>query len=60
MLSLYGPARPRAHRHPVTPVWGQINTAEIGDGETHPRGIERRVNERVFAIAEYLRSVQRK
>jgi mono/diheme cytochrome c family protein len=51
---------PRAHGEPAMPVWGEIFRHELGDGSTHPRGIERRVHERIYAIAEYLRSIQAK
>jgi mono/diheme cytochrome c family protein len=60
MRSIDGRAMPRAHGDPVMPVWGEVFSKELGDGETHPRGIERRVHERVFAITEYISSVQQK
>ena len=50
----------RAHGEPVMPVWGQILSEELGSkGKLRP-AVERRVQGRIFAIADYLRTIQAK
>ena len=50
----------RAHGEPVMPVWGEVLSDGHGDkGEQRP-AIERRVQGRIFSIAEYLRTIQEK
>jgi mono/diheme cytochrome c family protein len=49
---------PRAHGEPAMPVWGQILSEELGSkGKPRP-AVERRVQGRIYSIAEYLRSIQ--
>ena len=54
-----GREMPRAHGEPAMPVWGDILSEEVGShgGDKHPP-IERRIQGRILAITEYLRSVQ--
>jgi len=48
----------RAHGEPAMPVWGEVLSEGRGDkGEQRP-AIERRVQGRIFSIAEYLRTIQ--
>lgn len=49
----------RAHGDPAMPVWGQILSEELGATGTKRRlPVERRVQGRILAIAEYLQSMQ--
>jgi mono/diheme cytochrome c family protein len=53
-----GREMPRAHGAPTMPVWGEILAREVGGDGSRAVGVERRVQERIYAIAEYLRSIQ--
>jgi mono/diheme cytochrome c family protein len=58
MRAIDGRQAPRAHGEPAMPVWGEILSDELGsEGKQRP-AVERRVHGRIFAIAEYLRSIQ--
>jgi hypothetical protein len=48
----------RAHGEPTMPVWGEVLSEELGSKDKQRPGIERRVHERIFSIAEYLRTIQ--
>ena len=48
---------PRAHGTPAMPVWGDVLS---GGGGPSSVPVERRVQERILAIAEYLRMIQGK
>ena len=48
----------RAHGEPTMPVWGEVLSEELGSKDKQRPAIERRVHERIFAIAEYLRTIQ--
>jgi mono/diheme cytochrome c family protein len=50
----------RAHGEPAMPVWGEILSEELGGKGKQNPAIERRVQSRIFAIAEYLRTIQEK
>ena len=50
----------RAHGEAVMPVWGEVLSDELGSGDKQRPAIERRVHGRIFAIAEYLRTIQAK
>jgi mono/diheme cytochrome c family protein len=50
----------RAHGTPVMPVWGEILGEELAGTGERPLPVERRVHARIYAIAEYLRSLQTK
>jgi len=49
---------PRAHGEPAMPVWGEILSQELGGGDRLRPPIERRVQGRIFLIADYLRTIQ--
>jgi mono/diheme cytochrome c family protein len=50
----------RAHGERAMPVWGEVLSDGLGSkGEQRPP-IERRVQGRIFSIAEYLRTIQEK
>jgi mono/diheme cytochrome c family protein len=55
-----GREMPRAHGTPAMPVWGQILAEELGSTGDRPVAVERRVQTRIYTIAEYLRSIQTK
>ncbi len=55
-----GREMPRAHGEPAMPVWGRILGEELGSTGAHPVPIERRVQGSIYAITEYLRTVQTK
>jgi hypothetical protein len=48
----------RAHGEPAMPVWGEILSEELGSKGKQRPAIERRVQERILSIAEYLRRIQ--
>ena len=48
----------RAHGEPTMPVWGEVLAEELGSKDKQRPPIERRVHGRIFAIAEYLRTIQ--
>ena len=48
----------RAHGEPTMPVWGEVLSEELGSKDKQRPAIERRVQGRIFSIAEYLRTVQ--
>ena len=48
----------RAHGEPAMPVWGEVLSAEHGSKGKQRPPIERRVQGRIFSIAEYLRTIQ--
>lgn len=48
----------RAHGSPAMPVWGQILSEELGSKGKQRPAVERRVQERIFSIAEYLQAIQ--
>ena len=48
----------RAHGEPTMPVLGEVLSEELGSKDKQRPAIERRVHERIFAIAEYLRTIQ--
>ena len=50
----------RAHGEPAMPVWGEILSDELGGKSKQNPAIERRVQSRIFSIAEYLRTIQAK
>jgi mono/diheme cytochrome c family protein len=50
----------RAHGEPAMPVWGEILSDELGGKSNQNPAIERRVQSRIFSIAEYLRTIQEK
>ena len=56
--SIDGREAPRAHGEPAMPVWGEILSEELGSKGKQRPPIERRVQGRIFSIAEYLRSIQ--
>ena len=47
-----------AHGEPSMPVWGEVLSDELGSGDKQRPPIERRVQGRIFLIADYLRSIQ--
>jgi mono/diheme cytochrome c family protein len=47
-----------AHGEPSMPVWGEVLSDELGSGDKRRPAIERRVQGRIFQIADYLRSIQ--
>ena len=49
-----------AHGEPTMPVWGEVLSEEFGSPGKQRPPIERRVQGRIFDIAEYLRSIQEK
>jgi mono/diheme cytochrome c family protein len=49
-----------AHGTPVMPVWGERLGDEIGGAAKHSVGLERRVQGRIIALAEYLKTIQAK
>jgi mono/diheme cytochrome c family protein len=48
----------RAHGTPTMPVWGEVLSEELGSGDKQRPPIERRVQGRIFLIADYLRTIQ--
>jgi hypothetical protein len=48
---------PRVHGDPWMPVWGAVLSQEIGTKEPKA-AVEGKVQGRILAIAEYLRSIQ--
>lgn len=48
----------RAHGEPAMPVWGEILSDELGSHGKQRPAVERRVQGRIFSIAEYLRTIQ--
>ena len=48
----------RAHGEPAMPVWGEVLSDELGSKDKQRPAIERRVQGRIFSIAEYLRTIQ--
>jgi mono/diheme cytochrome c family protein len=48
----------RAHGEPAMPVWGEILSEELGSADKLRPPIERRVQGRIFLIADYLRTIQ--
>jgi mono/diheme cytochrome c family protein len=47
-----------AHGEPTMPVWGEILSDQHGSGDKQRPAIERRVQGRIFLIADYLRTIQ--
>lgn len=47
-----------AHGAPTMPVWGEVLSEELGGGDTQRPPVERRVQSRIFLIADYLRMIQ--
>jgi mono/diheme cytochrome c family protein len=47
-----------AHGAPTMPVWGEVLSEELGSGDRQRPPIERRVQRRIFLIADYLRTIQ--
>jgi mono/diheme cytochrome c family protein len=48
----------RAHGEAAMPVWGEVLSEEYGAKSKQHPAIERRVQGRILAIAEYLRTIQ--
>jgi mono/diheme cytochrome c family protein len=49
-----------AHGEPAMPVWGKVLSEELGSRGKQRPAVERRVQSRIFSIADYLRSIQAK
>jgi hypothetical protein len=47
-----------AHGEPAMPVWGEVLSEELGSADKQRLPIERRVQSRIFSIADYLRTIQ--
>ena len=47
-----------AHGEPTMPVWGEVLSDQHGSAEKQRPAIERRVQSRIFLIADYLRTIQ--
>jgi mono/diheme cytochrome c family protein len=47
-----------AHGEPTMPVWGEVLSDQHGSGDERRPAIERRVQGRIFLIADYLRTIQ--
>jgi mono/diheme cytochrome c family protein len=50
----------RAHGESMMPVWGEVLSDGLGSKGNQRPPIERRVQGRIFSIAEYLRMIQEK
>ena len=53
-----GREAPHAHGEPAMPVWGEVLSEQYGGGDKQRPAIERRVQGRIFLIADYLRTIQ--
>ena len=53
-----GREMPRVHGDPWMPVWGTVLSEEIAGANEPKAAVEGKVQGRIFAIAEYLRTIQ--
>ena len=53
-----GREMPRAHGDPAMPIWGQVLREHLEAGGAQEPGVEQRVQDRIAAITDYLRSIQ--
>ena len=53
-----GREMPRVHGDPWMPVWGTVLGEDVGGGDKPKDAVEGKVQSRILAIAEYLRTIQ--